>query len=122
MVIGFTGTRHGMTKPQRATLAGLLRSRSGEFHHGDAIGADREAARLAFYYGCKLVPHRPTGHRSEDYLARNREIVDAADELLAAPYGMEEEQRSGTWATVRYARRAWKPVTIVWPDGSTSYD
>jgi len=120
--IGFTGTRHGMTKPQQATLAGLLRDREGEFHHGDAIGADQEAAQLAYVYGYRVVPHRPTGHRSEDYLARNREIVNAVAELYAAPYGDQEELRSGTWATVRYARKAWLPVTIIWPDGTLGYD
>ncbi len=51
------------------------------------------------------------------YLARNRDIVNAADVLIAGPGGMEEIMRSGTWATVRYARKKQKPVIIVYPNG-----
>ena len=121
MNIGFTGTRKGMTRDQRDVLMGLMRARRGlvtAFHHGGAAGADREAATLASTYGWPVVPHLPAGHRSEDYLARNREIVDASDELIATPGDMGEELRSGTWATIRYARRRRKMVTVVWPDGT----
>lgn len=51
------------------------------------------------------------------YLARNCVIVDEADILLACPKG-PEEQRSGTWATVRYARKQNKRIVIVYPDGT----
>ena len=54
------------------------------------------------------------------YLERNRAIVDACDILIACPKGMQEEQRSGTWATVRYARRRDRPIVIVWPDGTVT--
>ena len=128
-MLGFTGTRRGMTEQQRATLAALLRDRFGDeptindrLHHGNAIGADREAGLIAYILGYQNVPHRPRGTRSEDYLARNREIVDMVDELFAAPASTEEELRSGTWATIRYARKAGKLVTIVWPDGTISYE
>jgi len=34
------------------------------------------------------------------------------------PKGKVEEWRgSGTWATIRYARKVGKPVTIIYPDG-----
>lgn len=58
-------------------------------------------------------------HEPRPPLERNRDVVDASDVLLACPGGMAEEQRSGTWATIRYARKAGKPVVIVWPDGTT---
>lgn len=49
-------------------------------------------------------------------LDRNRDIVEAAEVLIACPDG-PERQRSGTWATIRHALRVGKPVVIVWPDG-----
>ncbi len=53
----------------------------------------------------------PTG-----YLARNKDIVDATDMLIACP-GAVEVLRSGTWSTIRYARDKKKPLMIIWPDG-----
>jgi hypothetical protein len=38
------------------------------------------------------------------YLERNHDIVDETTILIACPNG-EERMRSGTWATVRYARQ-----------------
>src|SRR5262249_49139247 len=128
MALGFTGTRRGMTQAQIEMVAKLLRDRStisdieDELHHGNARGADVEAAEMAHVLGYLVVSYLPDGHRSDSYLRRNREIVDATDELIAAPAGMEEALRSGTWATVRYARKRRKLVTIVWPDGSVSHD
>jgi len=120
--LGFTGTRKGMTRMQAETLGAILENRGGTLHHGGALGADTEAAMIAEDHGVQIEVHLPTGHRSKDYFARNRVIVDACEELLAAPAGMEEELRSGTWATIRYARKARRMVTIIWPDGSVSHD
>src|SRR6185295_3683952 len=52
-------------------------------------------------------------------LDRNHDIVDETQMLIAAPKG-PEEQRSGTWATVRYARKLGRRIVIVWPDGEVS--
>jgi hypothetical protein len=52
-----------------------------------------------------------------EYIARNHDIVDASAVLVATPRDWYEEQRSGTWATIRYARAQRKAVIIVWPDG-----
>jgi hypothetical protein len=43
--------------------------------------------------------------------------VDATGWLLAAPRTKTEEQRSGTWATIRYARKLGRQVCLLWPDG-----
>jgi predicted Rossmann fold nucleotide-binding protein DprA/Smf involved in DNA uptake len=51
------------------------------------------------------------------YLVRNRDIVDVCNLLLATPGGTVEQLRSGTWATIRYARRIGRPVWIVFPNG-----
>lgn len=31
---------------------------------------------------------------------------------------MEEEQKTGTWYTIRYARKQNKQIVIFWPDGT----
>ena len=53
------------------------------------------------------------------FIARDRDIVDETDELVATPLTREEQVQSGTWTTVRYARKKKKPVTIINPVGST---
>ncbi len=125
-IIGFTGTRKGMNKFQMLEVA----KRFGwgtHFHHGDCIGADAEAALLAHDMGLIVICHPPvkTRHRAyakahhtrepKDYLARNRAIVDSCDMLIATPAG-EEKLRSGTWSTIRYARRWGRHIYIVYPD------
>ena len=52
-----------------------------------------------------------------DPLARNRIIAARCDALLACPAEPDEQLRSGTWSTIRYARKAGKPITIIRPDG-----
>jgi len=115
-----------MTQPQREAVVELLRQRvlhsRVTFRHGGAFGADSGAAEIAYALGYDVRTHLPAGRRPADYLARNHTIVDMTDELLAAPAGMEEELRSGTWATVRYARKQRRMVTVVWPDGTISFD
>lgn len=127
MVIGFTGTRAGMSAHQVSQLRfmlGHLRDATNEFHHGGARGADRHAADIARACGFQVYWHPCPGVAREHGdvhvrdvwlevfppLVRNRRIVDAVDVLVAAPLSDREELRSGTWATVRYANRAWKPV------------
>jgi hypothetical protein len=40
--------------------------------------------------------------------------------LLAVPKGMIEELRSGTWSTIRRAKKHGINVVICWPDGSVT--
>ncbi len=129
--IGFTGTRRGMTIGQAAKVAELLRD-ADWLHHGDCDGSDCEVNHIARESGVRTASHPPENgmlrafcvtdltHQPAPYMQRNRSIVNVTCRLIAAPGGMEEELRSGTWATVRYARRLGKPVTIVFPDGTIS--
>jgi hypothetical protein len=129
---GFTGTQKGMTASQRKAFE-IIIGTPDEFHHGDCIGADEESHELTRYFtpDTPIIGHPPTNpskrafcefdqiRPKKDYLLRNHDIVDETDELIATPGGFSEELRSGTWATIRYARKTGKPVTIIYPNGST---
>ena len=130
--VGFTGTRNGMTEAQKEAVRRELRG-ADTFHHGDCVGADAEAHRIARVQRIPVVIHPPVdqAHRAfcEDYdgmhpqkthFARNRDIVDACDVLIATPWQTREPvpSKGGTWYTVGYARKKQKPIVIVWPDGS----
>lgn len=133
MILGFTGTQRGMTERQRATVLYLFNElQLAVLHHGDCVGADAQAHKLAIVLNARIVLHPPNDdklrafcgqangvHPPKPYLARNRDIVrEAHDGLVAAPKGASEEPRSGTWATVRYARKACRKIWIVLPDGT----
>lgn len=136
MKIGFTGTQHGMTIQQFDTLYPLLKKlKTTEFHHGDCIGADADATSLVHDIGKIIIHCHPPKNKSKraftnklyeesvvygekEYLTRNKDIVDKCDILIAMPKEFEEELRSGTWATIRYARKNHKKIYIIYPDGS----
>lgn len=129
-VIGFTGTRDGMTEIQRKTFKELLSIyEPHEFHHGDCIGADAEAHTISKELGFFVVIHPPristnrancVGDRMEpvkEYLKRNEDIVMASEVLFAIPKTEVEEIRSGTWSTIRKARQEKKTIYIIYPEG-----
>src|SRR5262245_4747430 len=126
MRIGFTGTQGGMTERQRQALSCVLAElQATTLHHGDCIGADAEAHDVATAMGCEVVIHPPITeakrawkrapqiHAPKPYLARNRDIVRAAEMLVAAPAQDVEQLRSGTWSTVRFARKMGRAVWVV---------
>lgn len=131
--IGFTGTQRGMTTLQRAKVDWILAiyatAGATTFHHGDCVGADAEAHSLARSRGYAVVVHPPTNpakranlvgdatRPAKAYLDRNRDIVDATDVLVAAPGEEEEKLRSGTWSTIRYARKVGRLIATVYPSG-----
>ena len=132
-MIGFTGTQDGMTQQQKDKLKELLsieRLSHSNFHHGDCIGADEEACLIATELGFNLHCHPPNNPskrafvksavyaEEKPYLDRNRDIVDSCYKLYATPKDFKEELRSGTWATIRYARKNNKQVMIIYPDGT----
>ena len=135
MNIGFTGTRQGLTEPQKerlwSTLQSLQKDGAVFFCHGDCIGADSAAHLMASILGLRIILHPPDRdalrafceadevRKPLPYLQRNHAIVDETDVLLACPGGRREELRSGTWATVRFARKQGKRVILIYPDGDT---
>jgi hypothetical protein len=140
MKIGFTGTRRGMTHQQDDALQHILeenwRKDLGvrEWHDGDCIGADAEARDVVSTFPgvyihshpCNLSNQRAYSECDVDYeelppLVRNKIIVDSVDLMIATPGETTEQFRgSGTWATIRYARKTNTTLMIVWPDGSIS--
>jgi len=133
-VIGFTGTQTGMSSQQYdAVMSYLSLYKTGGaeiFHHGDCIGADMQAHRIAERLGYDIIIHPPTNPLKQancvsktilaplPYKVRNRAIVDASEIILATPRGAEASYPySGTWATVRYARNVGKPVVVIFPGG-----
>jgi len=137
--IGITGTSGGGTVYQTAALTAALESLllahgSVELHHGDCVGVDAEAHGIALDLGIPVAVHPPDKDRKRaycqgaeqvyppaPYLVRNHAIVDAVDLLLALPRGDREELRSGTWATVRYAKKR-KVRTVIIPPAPRETD
>ena len=137
--IGLTGTRQGMTDRQHEVVVDLvLRSSFKEAHHGDCIGADAEFHEILEC--CKdssefeIVIHPPTNSRQrafckcdrllpeKSYTERDQDMVLASDVVLAISLHHWEMDRSGTWNTVRFARRKGRQILIIWPDGTTKME
>lgn len=129
---GFTGTLRGMTNPQHEKVQEIVRRvRPGRVHHGMAPGADTQFHRLAVDLQIPICGHPADqtklflfntyefSHIYPPYppLVRNHHIVDEVSVLIAAPHQANEVLRSGTWATVRYARKECVTTILVSPDG-----
>lgn len=131
--IGFTGTRRGMSfyqeKMFRMIFAGLSATNIVKFHHGDAMGADAKADAIAREYGASIIIHPPKDPKyrafcytdgdiqfpEKPYGVRDKDIIDPADLLIATPQTVDELLRSGTWMTIRYARKTDKPRILLEP-------
>ena len=125
MIVGVTGSR--FDRPESCVNAlriKLISIGASELHHGDCVGFDRQANNVARSLGIKTVSHPPNNHSfrancqsdiilpEKPYLERNADIVMAVDFLIAAPDG-PEKVRSGTWSTVRLAKRLNKRGVIL---------
>jgi hypothetical protein len=103
--------------------------------HGDCTGADEQFDQIVHQLAIprslfpsdieakqaksrQKRPERLYVHPAAPPLERNKRMVQACYRVIATPKGMEAERRSGTWATIRAAKKAGKPVTVFWPDGT----
>jgi hypothetical protein len=133
--VGCTGSRNGVTDWQRNAVRRVLPRLfvpASVLHHGDCVGSDEEIAAVGRECGFALYSHPPSDPRLRafvasdfaapelPYLERNRVIVRSIEVLVACPDGFTERDRSGTWATVRYAAEMLVPVVVVWPDGTVT--
>ena len=144
-VVGFTGTRKSMSAGQLKTVRKILEGMqllvkdqsisNVSVVHGDCIGADEEFDGIASslgierqIYPCTLEDQRAhcenlgakVKQKSKTPLERNKDIVKSSNIVIATPSSNVEEQRSGTWATIRFARKTKAMLIIVFPDGKTA--
>lgn len=138
IVVGFTGSREGMTDAQQRTVRQWVKRNGSiirEFHHGACVGSDAQAHRIVREHAAVVYIVAHLSNLSSEFqsaeskqdadkchvpkppLDRNGDIIAACDVLIATPKG-DEEVRSGTWSTIRRARKAGKHMLIVYPDGS----
>jgi len=134
MMIGFTGNRFGLTDDHKYGIKTILDAYQNiTVIHGDCVGADTEFHNLCIEYrnnnpnkqlnihiyppdddklrgfnnGDVIMPVKP-------YLKRNEDIVKKCDVLIACPIDKNKEVlRSGTWSTIRKARKLNKIIHLL---------
>jgi hypothetical protein len=118
----------------RRRLAELKAAGATTFNHGLCIGADEQAAAIADELGYYVVAFpgyssKNPGSRlfrsefqgndetrpEKTCTARDRDIVNESDLMLGAPKTPEEQLRSGTWTTLRYAKKVGRPREVIDP-------
>lgn len=130
VTVAFSGSRHGMTRPQHIALSTILRMwGAAVLVHGDCIGADYEADAMAIRLGISRIiypsniePMRAhcelrgaaVGSAPAPPLDRNRIIPRWSDVMVATP----RSDSRGTWYTCRFAAAMRKPVVVIGEDGS----
>lgn len=141
MRVGFTGTQTGMSPAQLAAFAAALPADISEFHHGACKGADAQAAlkvrelhpalRIVAHPGMSQYGHTNLQDKAsiaastqppeptKQFRARNEDIVEHAELMIAAPSAKPCPSRGGTFMTINIAKRAGRPIVHVYPDGSS---
>lgn len=131
MIIGFSGSRHGMSQRQREFVWDfLVKLKYVQFViHGDCIGADE-----IFHEMCETLRHRieiypsnndkrrawkiPTIgviHDPMHPIQRNRIIVQQSTLILATPHTTVPVSGSGTWRTIGFGEEEHKKMIVVLP-------
>lgn len=132
--VSFTGTAGALSRAERVFIrAVLVRIRADRYVTGGADGVDTTVhfAAAQLWPDAKhlvLAPRAPWSERvasgaqiefapegrsvSDAYMRRNDQLVAASPLLVAFPRSGVEKLRSGTWATIRRARKAGLEVRI----------
>ena len=140
-VLGFTGTQRGLSPQQIFFVQMFVREFTRQCdllreaalgRHGCCVGADEQFHRMGTFGNVPMITH--PGHIPEktstscsgvfhhlprNTLERNQLVVSRSWALLVCPSTDVEQVRSGTWATIRYARRVRKPHVQVNLDGTS---
>jgi|694.fasta_scaffold134342_3 hypothetical protein len=124
--IGFTGNRYGLSIEQKEQIKLILDNYTNIIvSHGDCVGADTDFHNLCINYretypDKSLMIHifPPNDPKSRafnkgdllmgenPYLVRNSAIIKNSSILIGCPIDKNKETlRSGTWSTIRKARK-----------------
>lgn len=120
-----------MTPAQKEGVARLLDDlMPDQVRHGDCLGADEQFHELARERGIPVFIHPPNDNKLRAYCmgayasaspaayhVRNKDIVSSAQALIATPLEASEQEKGGTWMTVKFSRVKGIPLYIVWPNG-----
>ena len=129
--LGISGSRYGLSNDAKKFLINFIENNNIlESHHGDCLGVDKEFHDICIEKKISVVIHPPNINtlrafckspnilNPKPYLERNKDIVDSTDILIAFPSSDKEILRSGTWSTIRYAKKKKnKKIIIVPPNG-----
>jgi hypothetical protein len=131
--LGYTATREQINPWQSGTVENLLRYHFAigftEFHHGDCVGGDDFAARVAYSLGYRVISHPPLHsglrayapahfvHDPKPYHERNSDIVSSCSGAIGVPNTNTPRPRSGTWCTLVKLSSANIPYWVVSPSG-----
>jgi len=137
MHLGITGGRKGLTRAQFNVIKEFIIEDNcvTHLHEGDCTGFDAQVTLMFrdLRPEVKIVRHPPKKvltqafgpydetREPKDYLVRDQDNINESQYLWAGP-DKAECIRSGTWATVRMARKRGIPITIIMPDGEVIYE
>ncbi len=131
--IGFTGNRYGLKQDQVEQIKLILDKYNNIIViHGDCVGSDTDFHNLCIKYRETNLnkninihiypPNNPSLRafnkgdllmKEEPYLKRNLNIIKNSDILIACPIDKNKEiLRSGTWSTIRQAKKKNLPTYI----------
>jgi hypothetical protein len=132
--IGFTGNRHGLTPEQKEQIVLILDKYNNIIvSHGDCVGSDTDFHNLCIQYKethldkqimihifPPIIPTLRAFNQADllmdekPYLERNLNIIKYSLVLIACPIDKnKEELRSGTWSTIRQAKKLNKLIYIL---------
>lgn len=132
--VAVTGTEHPTPRMIELLEEALVAlPRGTRVVSGGCIGVDTEAGKICMKNGIYFITVFPADHRKvatinryrsqetiqmpegTTYRDRNIRVVDMADWVIAVPEGPTNgvDRGSGTWMTVRIARRAEKVVVVL---------
>lgn len=142
MLVGFVGTRDGLTRAAEGMLEETLRKYyqlaadvQPQFHAPALVGASTQALDLARQLGFACTAHltidksyrnafiheregrKPKLIEPKPYNAVNRAIVTIVNAFCAAPATTIMTFNSNTWHAIEFARNKRMLVAVVFPDG-----